>query len=233
MLDTRILMILHSDFMMGGFSMRYIIPAAILLLVLAVVVMAQELKPVKLPAPMTTGGKPLMQALNERHSTREFSADTIAAPVLSSLLWASCGINRVDEGKRTAPSAMNKQEIDIYVANATGVFLYNPAKNILQPIAAGDFREKTGMQDFVKSVPVNLIYVADFSKMSGASDTEKIPYAYADAAFCTENVYLFCASEGLGVVVRGSVNRSELEKTLKLRPEQHVILAQSVGYPKK
>jgi nitroreductase len=218
---------------MGGFSMRYIIPAAIMLLILAVVVMAQGLKPVQLPAPNTSGGKPLMQVLNERHSTREYTTDSLPVPVLSNLLWAACGINRAEEGKRTSPSAMNKQEIDVYVSDATGLYSYNPAKNILLPIATGDFREITGMQDFVKSVPVNLIYVADFAKMSGSSDTEKMPYAYADAAFCAENVYLFCSSEGLGVVVRGSVNRSELEKTLKLRPEQHVILAQSVGYPKK
>jgi SagB-type dehydrogenase family enzyme len=213
--------------------MRYIIFAALALLVLAVIVMAQDQKPIQLSAPDTTGGKPLMQALKDRHSTREFAPDTLTPAVMSSLLWAACGINRSAENLRTAPSAMNKQEIDVYAATANGLYLYNPAKHQLQPILATDIREKTGVQDFVKSVPVNLVYVADYAKMGGSTDADKIPYAYADAAFIAENVYLFCASEGLATVVRGSVNRPELERTMKLRAAQHVVLVQSVGYPKK
>jgi SagB-type dehydrogenase family enzyme len=217
----------------GESLMRYIISGTIFFLASAVIVTAQELKPIQLPAPDTSGGKPIMQALQDRHSTRDFSTDTLSLPVLSDLVWAACGVNRTGEGKRTAPSAMNKQEIDLYLATANGLYLYNPTKHALQHLLPADIREKTGMQDFVKDVPLNIVYVADYDKMSGSSDSEKTPYAYADAAFMAENVYLFCASEGLGTVVRGSIKRPELEKVMNLRANQHIILAQSVGYPKK
>jgi hypothetical protein len=198
----------------------------------AVTAIAQETRPIQLPPPDTTGGRPLMQVLQDRHSTREFGPDTLTVPVLSNLLWAACGVNRPESGKRTAPSAMDKREIDIYVATPYGVSLYDPEKHLLQPVVSGDLREKTGVQDFVKSVPLDLVYVADYARMSGA-DPDKASYSYADAAFIAENVYLFCASEGLGTVVRGSVNRSQLGPAIKLRADQHIVLAQSVGYPKK
>jgi nitroreductase len=212
--------------------MRNRVVLVILAVLLGAVALAQDLKPIELPKPDTSGGKPLMQALKNRHSDREFSADTIPLPVLSNLLWAGCGINRPD-GKRTAPSAMNWQEIDVYVATAHGLYLYDPAKNILQPILSDDIREKTGMQPFVKEVPVNLVYVADMAKASKGSEDGKVMYTAADAAFVSENVYLFCASEGLATVVRGSFDRDVLSKIMKLRPDQKIILTQSIGYPKK
>ena len=171
---------------------------------------AQELKPIELPKPDTIGGKPLMQVLKNRHSDREFSTDTLPWPVLSNLLWAACGINRAESGKRTAPSAVNWQEVEVYVATAHGLYLYDPAKHVLQAVLAEDIRDKTGVQPFVKEVPINLIYVADLAKITRASDTDKAFYSAADAAFISENVYLFCASEGLATVVRGSVVRSGL-----------------------
>jgi SagB-type dehydrogenase family enzyme len=213
--------------------MNNIVRIALIIFLFSSMGITQELKPIQLTPPDTTGGKPLMQVLKDRQSTRDFNSDTLTLPVLSNLLWAACGINRKDEGKRTAPSAMNKQEIDLYITTAHGAFRYDPGKYTLEPVLSEDIREKTGMQDFVKAVPINIAYVADYAKMSGKTDTDKLPYAYADAAFIAENVYLFCASEGLGTVVRGSVNQQELEKALKLRPDQHVILAQSVGYPSK
>ena len=212
--------------------MRNRVVLAILAVLLGAAVAAQDMKPIELPKPDTSGGKPLMQALKNRHSDREFSADTLTLPVLSNLLWAGCGINRPD-GKRTAPSAMNWQEIDVYVATAHGLYLYDPAKNILQPILSDDIREKTGMQPFVKEVPINLVYVADMAKASKGSEDGKIMYTAADAAFVSENVYLFCASEGLATVVRGSFDRDVLSKLMKLRPDQKIILTQSIGYPKK
>ncbi len=174
-----------------------------------------------------------MQALQNRHSSREFSADTLPLPALSNLLWAACGINRTAEGKRTAPSAMNWQEIDVYVATAHGLFLFDPVKHALVPVLSEDIREMTGMQPFVKDVPVNLIFVADLQKINRASDADKTFYSGVDAAFISENVYLFCASAGLATVVRGLVDREALAKAMKLRADQRVILAQSVGYPKK
>jgi len=213
--------------------MIHTIEAFLLIMILGAVVGAQDFKPVELPKPDTVGGKPLMQVLKDRHSTREYSADTLSLSTLSNLLWAACGVNRPESGKRTAPSAMNMQEIDVYVATAHGLFLYDPAKHMLQPVLNEDIREKTGTQPFVKEAPVNLVYVANLAKMTRGTDTEKDWYAGVDAAFMCENVYLFCASAGLATVVRGSVDREALPAVMKLRPDQKVVLAQTVGYPKK
>lgn len=202
------------------------------LLLLGGAVIAQELKTIELPKPDTTGGVPLMQALKHRQSAREFKPDSLSLPVLSNLLWSACGVNRAEDGKRTAPSAMNRQEIQVYVAMAHGLFLYDEATHSLKPILSEDIREKTGMQPFVAEAPLNLIYVADYAKIDRGSDSDKVLYTAADAGFISENVYLFCASEHLATVVRGSVDRAALAKTMKLRPEQKIILAQTVGYPK-
>jgi SagB-type dehydrogenase family enzyme len=202
-------------------------------LLLAASVMAQDLKTIPLPAPDTTGGKPLMQVLKMRQTSREFSADSIPLPVLSNLLWAACGVNRAESGKRTAPSAMNWQEIDVYVVTVQGTYRYDSKTHALQQILTGDIREKTGAQPFVKEVPVNLVYVADYAKVTRGSDEDKTLYSAADAGFISQNVYLFCASEGLATVVRGSVDKAELAKAMSLRADQKIILAQSVGYAKK
>ncbi|HXX17571.1 MAG TPA: SagB/ThcOx family dehydrogenase [Candidatus Eremiobacteraceae bacterium] len=192
---------------------------------------AQTLKPVKLPAPQTEGGRPLMQALKERKSTRDFGPGTLSAQTLSNLLWAAFGINRPD-GRRTAPSAMNWQEVDIYVAAPDGVYIYDAKGNALTPVLAGDFRSNTGTQSFVKEAAVNLVYVSDLSKTGGASSTEAEMYTAADVGFIAQNVYLYCASEGLATVVRASIDKTALAKTLNLRANQKIVLAQSVGYPK-
>jgi len=176
---------------------------------------------------------PLMQALQARHSTREFGPETLPRQVLANLLWAAFGINRGDAGKRTAPSAMNWQEIDVYVATAEGLYVYDAKGNKLDPIAAEDLRGATGVQPYVKDAAVNLVYVADLTKTGKAPSEERSFYTAADAGFIAQNVYLFCASEGLAVVVRGGVDRPALSKLMKLRPDQKILLAQSVGYPKR
>ena len=188
---------------------------------------AQDLKPISLPAPQTDGGMPLMQALKQRHSTRAFSTQPLSPQTLSNLLWAGFGINRAD-GHRTAPSAMNWQETDLYVATADGVYLYDAKANALQPVAAGDLRAVAGTQPFVKDAAVNLVYVADTTRSKGNTE-----FLAADSGFIAENVYLFCASEGLVTVVRASVDHAAVAKAFKLRPEQRVTLAQSIGYPQK
>jgi SagB-type dehydrogenase family enzyme len=193
---------------------------------------AQELKQIKLPPPRTDGGKPLMQVLKERSSFRSFSSENLPAEVMSDLLWAAWGINRPESGKRTAPSASNRQEIDIYVVTADGVFVYDAAGHALNQVLTEDIRELTGSQPFVKDAPVNLVYVADFSKMGNADENQKYFYAAANTGFISQNVYLYCTSEGLATVVRGLVDKPVLETAMKLRPEQKVILAQTVGYPK-
>jgi nitroreductase len=172
-----------------------------------------------------------MQALKERETRREFSSKELPLQVLSDLLWAACGINRPDSGLRTAPTAKNMQEIDVYVAKSDGLYLYDAKSNMLMPILSGDIRALAGKQPFVKDAPVNLIYVADLAKMGGPSVDADF-YSATDTGFVSENVYLFCASAGLATVVRGFVDRPVLAKAMKLRSDQKVILAQTVGYPK-
>lgn len=193
---------------------------------------AGDVKPVGLPAPRMEGGKPLMQVLKERKSAREFGAEKLPPQVLSNLLWAAFGVNRQD-GRRTAPSASNRQEIDIYAATAEGLYLYDAKENQLHPILPDDIRAATGTQEFVRDVAVNLIYVADFARMGQFPQTDKVLYSAADTGFIAENAYLYCTSEGLATVVRGTVDRAALAKTMHLRPDQQIILVQSVGYPKK
>ncbi len=207
--------------------------ALIALLICPALTSAQELKPIQLLEPQMDIGRPLMQVLKDRSSSRAFGTDTLPLQVLSNMLWAASGVNRPDSGKRTAPSAVNWQEIDIYVATADGLYLYNVKEHTLAPVLAEDIRAMTGRQSYVKEAPVNLIYVADFSRMSRGTEEDKVFYSAADTGFISQNVYLYCASEGLATVVRGSVDKPTLAKAMKLRPDQRVILAQSVGYPKK
>ena len=192
--------------------------------------LAQEPPTIKLPAPDTVGGKPLMAVLKQRKTTRTFKGDNLSPGVISNLLWAAFGVNRPD-GHRTAPSAMNWQEIDIYVAMHDGVYRYNAADHTMAMVLKEDIREKTGMQSFVKDAPINLIYIADMAKTQRASADERDLFTGADCGFIAENVYLYCASEGLATVVRGSVDRASLSKILNLGGEQKIILAQTVGYP--
>lgn len=191
-------------------------------------VFGQGLAAITLPAPRTDGGVPLMKALRDRHSTRKFSSAPLSPEQLSDLLWAAFGINRPASGKRTAPSAMDRQEISIYVALEKGLYLYDAKKHALQPVLADDIRALTGTQGFVGSAAVNLVYVADYSKMAGK---DKDFYAAADTGAIAENVYLYCASAKLGVVVRGSIDRERLARVMKLRPDQKITLAQTVGHP--
>jgi nitroreductase len=196
-------------------------------------VCAQEYRTIQLVRPQTESGMPLMKALKERKSSREFSEKELPPQVLSDLLWAADGINRSDSGGRTAPTAKNMQEIDIYVAMADGLYLYEPKDHILTQVLAGDIRPETGLQPFVKDAPINLIFVADSVKMEGMTAQEKDFYAAIDTGYISQNVYLFCASEGLFTVARGWINKLTLKKAMKLRPSQSIILAQTVGYPEK
>ncbi len=193
---------------------------------------AQESKPVQLSKPRAADS-PLMQILAKRSSSRAFSQAPVPMAVLSDLLWAANGVNRPDSGRRTAPSAKNMQEIDIYVAMADGLYLYDAKAHALNPILREDIRARTGNQDYVKDAAVQLIFVADEAKMGAYAERERALYSAADTGYVSENVYLFCAAEGLATVVRAGMDRAALAKLMKLRPEQKIILAQSIGYPKK
>jgi SagB-type dehydrogenase family enzyme len=192
---------------------------------------AAEPAPIKLLPPNLESGKSLMQSLQARKSSRNFSVKKLPLDVLSNLLWAANGVNRPESGKRTAPSASNRQEMDVYIAMADGLYIYSPKQHLLEPVLNRDIRELTGKQPFVKDAPLNLIYVADFSKMGGNNAEERQLYSAADAAFIAQNVYLYCASEGLATVVRGFVDREELAKAMQLPDNQKIILSQTVGYP--
>jgi SagB-type dehydrogenase family enzyme len=194
-------------------------------------VSAQAQKPIELKPP--AGGNSFLQLLSKRSSSREYSPEPLPVNILSGLLWAAFGINRPESGRRTAPSASNRQEIDIYVAAANGLYLYDAKANALKPILEDDIRALTGRQAFVKEAPINLVYVSDYAKFEKGTEEDKLIYSAADTGFVSENVYLYCAFEGLATVVRVGFDKPTLGKAMKLRPEQRIILAQSVGYPRK
>lgn len=186
---------------------------------------------VSLPPPQVPRSATLHDALARRRSTREFSPRALPADVLSTLLWCAFGVNRPESGGRTAPSAHNWQEIDVYAALREGVYRYEPATHALRAAVSGDLRRLTGLQDFVGRAPLDLVYVANLSRMTDASTEDRAFYLAADAGFIAQNVYLFCASEGLATVVRGLIDRKALAAAMKLRPDQRIVLAQTVGYP--
>ena len=184
---------------------------------------------IKLPAPSKTGGMPLMEALSKRATNRTMDGEkSLSQQQLSDLLWAAWGINRED-GRRTAPSAQNRQEIDLYLIGKQGAYLYDATKHALEPVATGDFRSQVSAQEFAKNGDWIVIFVADHNKMKNASDVT----AGIDAGLIAQNIYLYGASEGLGVVVHASIDRNAIAKILKLKPNQHIVIAQTVGIPAK
>jgi len=184
-----------------------------------------------LPLPQSEGGQPLIAALKWRRSTREYSDRPLAPQILSDLLWAAFGINR-PSGDRTAPYWRHVMVIDIYLAMADGVWVYEPKTHSLLPHSTEDLRKQTGLQDFVATAPLNLVYVAHGERMTDISPEERRLYASVDVGFIGQNVYLFCASEGLATVFRGAVDTPKLGQALKLPEQQFVTFAQSVGYPR-
>ncbi len=186
---------------------------------------------IALPAPRASGGKPLTDALKLRRSIREYSDRPLPPQVLSDLLWSAFGINR-PSGDRTAPYWRHIMVIDVYAAMANGVWLYDPKSHALVPHLAVDIRAQTGTQDFVGGAPLNLVYAAHGERMTDVAPTERRLYASVDTGFIGQNVYLFCASEGLATVFRGAVPYAQLDRTLGLGPDQFVNFAQTVGYPR-
>lgn len=186
----------------------------------------------ELPPPRTAGGKPLIEALTLRRSIREYADRPLPLQVLSDLLWAAFGINRPGSGDRTAPYWRHIMVIDVYLAMAEGVWFYDPKRHALQQHSPADIRAQTGMQDFVATAPLNLIYVAHGERMLDVSPEDRRLYASVDSGFIGQNVYLFCASEGLATVFRGAVDTKKLAAAMKLDEAQFVTFSQTVGYPK-
>jgi SagB-type dehydrogenase family enzyme len=206
---------------------------SIFVLILAQPAFSAARKEIKLMKPAMSGGMPLMTALARRQTSRSFSTRPLTEQTLSSLLWAANGINRPDSGKRTAPSAMDKQEIAIYAALEEGLYLYNAKKHSLELVLDKDIRPLTGRQGFVNKAALNLVYVADMSSVAGFGREDRVLYAAADTGFIGQNVYLFCASEGLATVIRGFIDKDALGEAMKLKSNRMIILSQTVGYPGK
>ena len=191
---------------------------------------AQEGTVIPLAEPERTGGMPLFEALDKRQTIRTYKPVELSPQDLSNLLWAAFGINRED-GRRTAPSARNWKHFDIYLITAGGWYLYEPQDHALIKLGNEDLREHAGGQDFVQTAPLNLIFVSDQDRITGINPERKDFYSLVDAGFISQNVYLFCTSEGLATVVRAAIDKENLHKVLKLKPSQQVVLAQTVGYP--
>ena len=203
---------------------------ALMLVLLICPAYTQVEETIALPEPQKTGGMPLLETLNLRQSQRNYSSREIDRQTLSNLLWAAFGVNRSD-GKRTAPTARDWREFDIYVVTAGGWYIYEADNHSLLKKSSDDQREFAGRQEFVHTAPVTLIYVADYDRMPGADDTIRDFYSATDVGFISQNVYLFCASEGLGTCVLGQVDRDKMREVFRLRPGQRVILSQTMGYP--
>lgn len=186
---------------------------------------------IELPKPQKTGGMPLMEALSERRSTREFSERELDTQTLSDLLWAAYGFNRPDESKRTAPTSRNYQEIEVYVSMASGLYRYDAAENMLIHVHERDIRANTGLQDFVAAAPVNLVYVANQEKVQDPHGDRQLRASHTNSGFIAQNVYLFCASEGLVSVVRAWFDDADLRQAMELDENHKIILTQTVGYP--
>lgn len=195
------------------------------------VVLAERGTRIQLPQPNARLGCDVIDALKARRSTREFSPKALAAETLSTLLWAGFGVNRPRSGGRTAPSAHGWREIGVYVALPEGLYRFDAPAHALELTVEQDVRALTGVQDFVGVAPVNLVYVADFARMSEASEADRLFFSACDAAVIAQNVYLYCAAAGLASVVRGLVDRKRLAAAMGLRREQRIVLAQTVGFP--
>ena len=186
---------------------------------------------IELPPPEKSGGMPLLDALALRHSAREFVQTELPLKVLSNLLWAAFGVNRSD-GHRTAPTALNCQEIDIYVALSSGAYRYDAFANALKLAAASDIRRVTGYQDFVDEAPLDLVYVVDHARMPMVPVRQRESYASVAAGAISQNVYLFAASAGLSTVIRAWIDRDAIANALGLGHDRYVLLSQTVGYPR-
>ncbi len=173
----------------------------------------------------------LMRALEQRQSQRAFDPAPLAHEVLSDLVWAAAGVNRPDVGGRTAPSAMNAQEIDLYAALPGGLYRYDPAQHHLLMVMDSDVRRVTGYQDFVDTAPLDLIYVAHHGRMSMVPAAQRDAYAWLAAGAMAQNAYLYCAGAGLATVLRAWIDRHALAQAMGLSNDEQVLVAQTVGRP--
>ncbi len=204
----------------------------IITLLTAITMQAQELKVIKLNAPDKAKGEAMMKVFNERQSIREYAQKDLTPQDLSDLLWAANGINRPD-GKRTAPTARNVQDVDVYVVMKEGVYLHDAKEHALNPVAAGDYRGAVaGPQEFVKEAPVSLLLVTDLSRLGDPSSEGVKLMGAVDVGIVCQNINLACAGLGLATVPRATMEQEPLRKALKLKDSQLLLINNPVGYPK-
>jgi Nitroreductase len=188
-------------------------------------------KVIKLPEPNLNRTGTVMKALSERHSTREYASKALSLSDLSDLLWAANGVNRKDSGKRTAPSALNKQDVDIYVVLPEGSYLYDARNHQLNLVAEGDYRGAVaGGQSFVKAAPVSLVLVSDLSRFGDVKNARNSLMGAMDAGIVSQNISIFCSSANLATVPRASMDSAQLKKMLKLKDSQIPMMNHPVGY---
>jgi len=184
---------------------------------------------IQLPAPDTKGGKPLMECMTLRKSSRSFSSKKLSPQILSNIFYAADGISRKD-GRKTVPTARNARNQMIYAATADGSWLYQPATNTLKKLGSKDIRSVCGKQGFHADAPLVLIYVAEPAKVGNTPEQQQ-NFAANHAGYSSQNVYLYAASEGLATVVCAMVDRDALAKALDLPVSQQIMYSQPIGYP--
>ncbi|HEX2943832.1 MAG TPA: SagB/ThcOx family dehydrogenase [Rhodopila sp.] len=188
--------------------------------------------PLPLPSPRSAFGQSLSTALRNRHSVRTFdTARNIPLQQLSELLWCACGVNRPDSGGRTAPSWRDAREVEIFISAKPGVWRYDAVANQLLPHLKSDIRPLTATPDLVAGAPIELIYVGHRDHLASLPREDQYRVASTDSGFIAENIYLYCASEGLATVFRTSFDHSPLVRALRLDHRAFVTFVQSVGYP--
>lgn len=200
---------------------------------LVIPALAEDPKPISLPQPKLDSSKSLAQALKDRKTTREYSTEDLSPQMISNILWAATGINRPEGGRRTAPTAKNWQEVDVYISTKQGIYVYDPKANALIPVVSGDLRSQTYTQQVFKDAPVNLVFISDLARMGDGDDATKTVLTGMDTGYVSQNVYLYCAAAGLNTGYRVTLDKEKLGKTLKLKPTQKIMGAQSIGLPKK
>ncbi len=211
--------------------MRYILISVVFMVSICAIAQS-ELERIDLPTPDVTGGNPLMEVLASRQSTREFNSEVdLSEQTISNLLWAGFGVNRHDTGQRTAPSALGTNVVDVYLATAEGLFLFDAEAHCLFKLNSEDIREFTGNQEFTQTAPVNLIYVAKYDRIPEQFVEHQEFYAAADVGYISQNIYLFCSSEGLATVVLAWIDYQLLAEKINLPENSQILLTQPVGYP--
>lgn len=211
--------------------MRKLVLISLLCLVM-VPLNARDFKTIELLPADKKGGLTVMEALWKRQATRTIASRDLSVQELSNLVWSAVGINRPADGRRTSPTALNVQDVEVYVCLPEGIYHYDARKHLLVPVAKGDHRALVaGSQDFVKTVPVCLILVSDLSKFQGDDKSQKMQYASLDVGIVSQNISIYCAAKGLATVPRAYMDRAGLKKVLNLKETQEILLNHPVGYP--